>query len=136
MVTFVLGSDLCGTARTLPAVVFYRILQGLGGGALQPSQQAILRQTFPPEEQGIAMAMFAMVVMIGPAVGPVLGGFITDNYSWTWIFYINLPVGIIGIMMTIQNVHEPDDVRIAFCVCVVVLCLNLVFVGFVLLVVG
>jgi len=113
MVLFVVGSALCGTARTLPALVFYRILQGFGGGALQPTQQAILRQTFPPEEQGIAMAMFSMVIMIGPAVGPVLGGFITDNYSWPWIFYINLPVGIIGIMMTLQNVHEPEDVRVA-----------------------
>jgi DHA2 family multidrug resistance protein len=113
MFLFVVGSALCGTARTLPALVFYRILQGLGGGALQPTQQAILRQTFPPEEQGIAMAMFSMVIMIGPAIGPVLGGFITDNYSWPWIFYINLPVGIVGIMMTLQNVHEPDDVRTA-----------------------
>ena len=113
MVMFVAGSALCGTARSLPALVLWRIIQGLGGGALQPTQQAILRQTFPPEEQGIAMAMFAMVVMIGPAIGPVLGGYITDNYSWPWIFYINLPVGIVGIMMTISNVHEPDDVRIA-----------------------
>lgn len=113
MVLFVAASALCGTARSLPMLVFYRILQGLGGGALQPTQQAILRQTFPPEEQGIAMAMFAMVVMIGPAIGPVLGGYITDNYAWPWIFYINLPVGIIGIMMTVQNVHEPEDVRVA-----------------------
>ena len=91
---FVVGSALCGTARSLPALVMYRILQGFGGGALRrPTQQAILRQTFPPEEQGVAMAMFAMVVMIGPAIGPVLGGYITDNYSWRWIFYINLPVG-------------------------------------------
>jgi DHA2 family multidrug resistance protein len=136
MVTFVLGSALCGTARTLPALVFYRILQGLGGGALQPSQQAILRQTFPPEEQGIAMAMFAMVVMIGPAVGPVLGGFITDNYSWPWIFYINLPVGIIGIMMTMQNVHEPDDIRIANRARAEVMRKNLDIAGIVLMVVG
>lgn len=113
MALFVIGSALCGTARSLPALVFYRVLQGLGGGALQPTQQAILRQTFPPQEQGIAMAMFAMVVMIGPAIGPVLGGYITDNYSWPWIFYINLPVGIVGIMMTAQNVREPDDVRAA-----------------------
>jgi DHA2 family multidrug resistance protein len=113
MVLFVAGSALCGTARSLPALIAYRVLQGLGGGALQPTQQAILRQTFPPHEQGIAMAMFAMVVMIGPAVGPVLGGYITDNYSWPWIFYINLPVGLIGIMMTTQNVTEPDDVRVA-----------------------
>jgi MFS transporter, DHA2 family, multidrug resistance protein len=113
MILFVAGSALCGTARTLPMLVFYRILQGLGGGALQPTQQAILRQTFPPQEQGIAMAMFAMVVMIGPAIGPVLGGYITDNASWPWIFYINLPVGVVGIMMTVQNVHEPEDVRVA-----------------------
>ena len=93
--------------------MLWRIVQGLGGGALQPTQQAILRQTFPPDEQGMAMAMFSMVIMIGPAVGPVLGGWITDNYSWPWIFYINLPVGIIGILMTMRNVHEPDDVRAA-----------------------
>jgi DHA2 family multidrug resistance protein len=113
MVVFVAGSALCGTARSLGMLVFYRILQGLGGGALQPSQQAILRQTFPPAEQGMAMAIFSMVIMVGPAVGPVLGGWITDNYSWPWIFYINLPVGLIGLLMTVQNVHEPDDVRVA-----------------------
>jgi len=113
MVLFIVGSGLCGTARSLPTLIFYRIVQGLGGGALQPTQQAILRQTFPPEEQGIAMAMFAMVVMIGPAVGPVLGGYITDQYSWPWIFYVNLPVGLLGLLLTIQNVHEPDDVRTA-----------------------
>ncbi len=113
MVLFVAGSALCGTARSLPMLVLWRILQGLGGGALQPTQQAILRQTFPPEEAGMAMALFSMVIMIGPAVGPVLGGFITDNYAWPWIFYINLPVGIVGIMMTLRNVREPDDVRLA-----------------------
>ena len=136
MVLFVLGSALCGTARTLPALVLYRILQGFGGGALQPTQQAILRQTFPPEEQGIAMAMFSMVIMIGPAVGPVLGGFITDNYSWPWIFYINLPVGIIGIMMTLQNVHEPEDVRIANRARAETARKNLDIAGIVLMVVG
>lgn len=113
MVMFVAASAMCGTARSLPALIFYRVLQGLGGGALQPTQQAILRQTFPPAEQGMAMALFSMVIMVGPAIGPVLGGYITDNYAWPWIFFINLPVGIIGIMMTAQNVHEPDDVRAA-----------------------
>ena len=76
---FVLGSALCGIARTLPALVAFRILQGLGAGALQPTEQAILRQTFPPEEQGMAMALFGMAVMIGPAFGPTLGGYIIDN---------------------------------------------------------
>ncbi len=136
MVLFVVGSALCGTARSLPALVAYRILQGLGGGALQPTQQAILRQTFPPEEAGMAMALFSMVIMIGPAIGPVLGGFITDNYAWPWIFYINLPVGIVGILMTIKNVREPDDVRIANRARAELARKNLDIAGIVLMVVG
>ncbi len=136
MVMFVVGSALCGTAHTLPALIIYRIIQGLGGGALQPTQQAILRQTFPPHEQGMAMALFSMVIMIGPAVGPVLGGFITDNYSWPWIFYINLPVGIVGILMTIRNVHEPDDVRHANRARAEIARKNLDIAGIVLMVVG
>lgn len=111
LVLFVIGSALCGLARSLPMLVFFRVIQGFGAGALQPTQQAILRQTFPPHEQGMAMAMWAMAVMIGPAVGPSLGGVIIDNYSWPWIFYINLPVGAIGAFMTWKFVHEPDDVR-------------------------
>jgi DHA2 family multidrug resistance protein len=110
LVLFVVGSALCGLARTLPMLVLYRAIQGLGAGALQPTQQAILRQTFPPHEQGMAMAMFAMGIMVGPAVGPTLGGYIVDNYSWPWIFYINLPVGVVGTLMTLRFVHEPEDV--------------------------
>jgi DHA2 family multidrug resistance protein len=136
MVLFVAGSALCGTARSLTALVFYRVLQGLGGGALQPTQQAILRQTFPAHEQGMAMAIFSMVIMVGPAVGPVLGGLITDNYSWPWIFYINLPVGAIGILMTAQNVHEPDDVRVANRARAEIARKNLDIAGIVLMVVG
>jgi DHA2 family multidrug resistance protein len=113
LAVFVAGSALCGTARSLEALILWRVVQGLGGGALQPTQQAILRQTFPPREQGMAMAIFTMVILIGPAVGPVLGGWLTDNYSWPWIFYINLPVGLLGIAMTWRNVHEPEDVRAA-----------------------
>ena len=114
LVLFTIGSVLCGTARSLEMLVLWRILQGLGGGALQPTQQAILRQTFPPEEQGMAMAVFSMVIMVGPAVGPVLGGWITDNYSWPWIFFfVNLPVGVLGIYLTFRNVHEPADVLAA-----------------------
>jgi DHA2 family multidrug resistance protein len=111
LVLFLIGSALCGTARTLPMLVFFRVIQGLGAGALQPTEQAILRQTFPPEEQGMAMALFALAVMIGPAVGPTLGGYITDNYSWPWIFYINIPIGILGLFMVWRFVHEPDDIR-------------------------
>jgi DHA2 family multidrug resistance protein len=108
---FLVGSILCGMAHSLVELVAARALQGLGAGALQPTQQAILRQTFPPEEQGMAMAMFVMVVVIGPAIGPTLGGWIVDNWSWPWIFYIKLPVGILGILMVTRFVHEPDDIR-------------------------
>jgi DHA2 family multidrug resistance protein len=110
---FLVGSVLCGLARTLTQLVVARSLQGLGAGALQPSQMAILRQTFPPKEQGMAMAMVGMAVMIGPALGPTLGGWIVDNWSWPWIFYINLPVGALGILMTSRFVHEPEDIRAA-----------------------
>jgi DHA2 family multidrug resistance protein len=113
LVVFTIGSVLCGTARSLEMLVLWRILQGFGGGALQPTQQAILRQTFPPQEQGMAMAVFSMVIMVGPAVGPVLGGWITDNYSWPWIFFVNLPVGVLGIYLTFRNVVEPADVLAA-----------------------
>ncbi|HVP66383.1 MAG TPA: DHA2 family efflux MFS transporter permease subunit [Anaeromyxobacteraceae bacterium] len=111
LVLFIAGSALCGVATTLPQVVLFRILQGLGAGALQPTEQAILRQTFPPKEQGMAMALFAMAVMLGPAIGPTLGGYIVDNYHWSWIFFINLPVGVVGFLMVTRFVHEPDDIR-------------------------
>jgi DHA2 family multidrug resistance protein len=107
---FLLGSVLCGTAHSLQALLIYRALQGLGAGALQPTEQAILRQTFPPKEQGMAMALFAMAVMLGPAVGPTLGGWIVDNYSWPWIFFINIPVGIVGLVMVASFVHEDEEI--------------------------
>ncbi|MCU1230324.1 MAG: Drug resistance transporter EmrB/QacA subfamily [Acidobacteria bacterium] len=113
LILFILGSVLCGFARTLPMLVLFRILQGFGAGALQPTEQAILRQTFPPEEQGMAMAVFGMAVVLGPAFGPTLGGYIVDNYSWPWIFFINIPVGILSLVMVTRFVHEPEDVRIA-----------------------
>jgi DHA2 family multidrug resistance protein len=108
---FVLGSALCGLARSLPMMVACRALQGLGAGALQPTEQAILRQTFPPEEQGMAMALFGLAVVVGPAAGPALGGWLLDNYAWQWIFYINLPIGLLGIFMVSRFVHEADDIR-------------------------
>ncbi|MDQ3282577.1 MAG: DHA2 family efflux MFS transporter permease subunit [Acidobacteriota bacterium] len=110
---FIIGSTLCGFAHTLPTLVIFRVLQGLGAGALQPTEQAILRQTFPPHEQGMAMAVFGMAVVLGPAFGPTLGGYIVDNYEWPWIFFINIPVGIVSLLMVTRFVHEPEDVRIA-----------------------
>ncbi|MDP9150016.1 MAG: DHA2 family efflux MFS transporter permease subunit [Myxococcota bacterium] len=110
LVLFLVGSVLCGTARSLGALVAYRAVQGLGAGALQPTEQAILRQTFPLKEQGMAMALFAMAVMLGPAIGPTLGGWIVDSYSWPWIFYINLPVGLVGLSMVAAFVQEDEDI--------------------------
>ncbi len=110
---FLLGSMMCGIAHTLPQLIAARTLQGFGAGALQPSQMAILRQTFPAKEQGMAMAIVGMVIMIGPAIGPTLGGWIVDNWSWPWIFYINLPVGIVGLLAVTRFVHEPEDIRTA-----------------------
>ncbi len=107
---FLFGSVLCGTSRTLTSLLVYRAVQGLGAGALQPTEQAILRQTFSAKEQGMAMALFAMAVMLGPAVGPTLGGFIVDNYSWPWIFYINVPVGILGLVMVAAFVREDEEI--------------------------
>jgi DHA2 family multidrug resistance protein len=111
LVVFLVGSALCGTASSLMSLVIFRFIQGLGAGALQPTEQAILRQTFPPEEQGMATAVFGMAVMVGPAVGPTLGGYIVDNFSWPWIFYINIPVGILGVLMVTRFVHEAEDIQ-------------------------
>ena len=110
---FILGSALCGVSWNLPSLVLFRVLQGFGAGALQPTEQAILRQTFPPEEQGTAMALFSVAVMVGPAFGPTLGGWIVDNFHWSWIFFINLPVGALGLFMVSRFVEEPEDIRLA-----------------------
>src|SRR5262249_22295451 len=113
LLLFVLGSFLCGLSWSLPSLVCFRVIQGLGAGALQPTEQAILRQTFPPAEQGTAMALFTVAVMVGPAFGPTLGGWIVDNFHWSWIFFINVPVGFIGFLMVSRFVHEPEDLRAA-----------------------
>jgi DHA2 family multidrug resistance protein len=107
---FLVGSVLCGTSRTLTSLLVYRAIQGLGAGALQPTEQAILRQTFSAKEAGMAMAFFSMAVMLGPAIGPTLGGYIVDNYSWPWIFYINVPVGLIGLAMVATFLHEDEQI--------------------------
>ena len=88
-------------------LVFYRIVQGLGGGALQPTAQAIMFETFPPERRGAAMAIFGMGAMVGPAIGPTLGGWIVDNANWPLIFYINVPIGIAAFFMTLAFIPDP-----------------------------
>src|SRR5215472_5307038 len=93
---FTASSLLCGLAPSLGSLVFFRVLQGAGGGGLGPSEQAILVDTFPPAQRGSAMAVYAMAVVLAPAMGPTLGGYITDNYSWRWVFFINVPVGLLS----------------------------------------
>jgi DHA2 family multidrug resistance protein len=107
VVLFTASSFLCGLAPTLPMLIFFRVLQGLGGGGLQPSSQAILVDAFPPQKRGMAFAVYAMAVVFAPAIGPTLGGWITDNMSWRWIFYINVPVGIISFVLTSRLVQDP-----------------------------
>jgi DHA2 family multidrug resistance protein len=111
IVLFTLASLLCGAAPNLAALVFFRILQGAAGGALIPISQAILMETFPPNQRGMAMAIFGVGAMFGPIVGPALGGWITDNMSWRWIFYINLPIGIIAMIMCAFFIFDPDYLR-------------------------
>jgi DHA2 family multidrug resistance protein len=110
-VLFTLGSMLAGTAQTFTQMLCYRVIQGLGGGSLIPLSQAILRETYPPEEQGMAMALFGMGVVLAPAMGPILGGWLTDNYGWPWVFYINIPVSIVGILMVSACVEDPPYLR-------------------------
>ena len=111
LVIFVLSSLMCGISHTLVELVFWRVIQGCGAGTLQPLAQAIFREAFPPQEQGIAMGIFGFVVLFGPAIGPTLGGYITDNYSWPWIFFINLPIGVIGLLVAIRYLYDPPYMR-------------------------
>ena len=104
---FTFSSFMCGSSWNLQSLVFFRILQGLGGGALQPISQAILLETFPPQQHGMAMAIFGIGTMFGPIIGPLLGGWITDNWSWHWIFYINVPIGVIPILMAFVFIVDP-----------------------------
>jgi DHA2 family multidrug resistance protein len=104
---FTFSSLMCGSAWSLASLVIFRIFQGIGGGALQPLSQSILLETFPPEEHGMAMAVFGMGIMFGPIIGPLMGGWITDTWSWHWIFYINVPIGAISILLTMLVIFDP-----------------------------
>ena len=111
IVVFTLSSLLCGAAQSLEVLVIARIFQGLGGGGLQPLSQAILLEAFPVAEHGMAMAVFGMGVVLAPILGPVVGGWITDNWSWRWVFYINLPAGILAIALALLLIHDPPYIR-------------------------
>ncbi|MFI5239111.1 MAG: DHA2 family efflux MFS transporter permease subunit, partial [Gemmatimonadales bacterium] len=108
VVLFTTASMACGLAPSLPIMVLFRIIQGLGGGVLITVSQAILRESFPPEEQGIAMGIYGLGVVLAPALGPTLGGWLTDNYSWPWIFYINVPIGVLNLMLVARFIEDPS----------------------------
>ncbi len=104
---FTLSSFLCGIAPSLGWLIFFRVLQGIGGGGLGPSEQAILADTFPPAKRGMAMAVYGMAVVLAPAIGPTLGGYITDNFDWRWVFFINVPVGLLSLFLSNRVVSDP-----------------------------
>jgi MFS transporter, DHA2 family, multidrug resistance protein len=108
---FLIGSVLAGLSQTLAQMIFFRVIQGIGGGSLMPVSQAIVREKFPPEEQAIAMSLYAMGVILAPAIGPVIGGLIVDSMGWPWVFYVNVPFCVIGMMMVSSFVQDPSYLR-------------------------
>jgi DHA2 family multidrug resistance protein len=111
LLTFTVASFLCGLATNLPMLLLMRILQGLGGGALQPISMSILMESFPKEKQGQALGLYGFGVVFAPIIGPILGGWLTDNYSWRWVFYINIPVGLLAQLLIRRNVEDPPWIK-------------------------
>ncbi|HYR85369.1 MAG TPA: DHA2 family efflux MFS transporter permease subunit [Terriglobia bacterium] len=111
VVGFTTASFFCGFAPTLAWLVIFRIIQGLTGGVLQPLSQAVMLEAFPPAQQGKAMGIWGLGIVVAPMLGPVLGGWLTDNYSWRWIFYVNIPVGLVSIIMTKMYIFDPPYIR-------------------------
>ena len=107
LVIFTGSSLFCGLSHTLTMLVVCRVIQGLGAGLMQPIAMAILREVFPPREQAMAMGIFGLAILLGPAIGPTLGGWLTDNYGWPWIFYINLPIGVVTMFMASEFLYDP-----------------------------
>ncbi len=108
---FTVFSFLCGLANSLPMLIAFRVAQGAAGGGLQPSERAILADTFPPEKRSLAFALYGMAVVVAPAIGPTIGGWITDNYTWRWIFFLNIPVGILSLLLTNRIVEDPPYLK-------------------------
>ncbi|MBF0532872.1 MAG: DHA2 family efflux MFS transporter permease subunit [Candidatus Omnitrophica bacterium] len=129
VVIFTLSSALCGFAGSLGFLIFARVLQGAGGGGLQPISQAILLESFPKERRGMAMAVFALGAIIAPIIGPVIGGWITDNFSWRWIFFINIPIGVISVFLAQKFIEDPPYIQKRSL-------LHLDYIGFSLMAVG
>src|SRR5579862_6563324 len=110
-VIFTISSFLCGIAPSLGLLLLFRVIQGAGGGGLQPMAQAIMADSFEPAKRGLAFALYGLVAILAPSIGPTLGGWITDNYSWHWIFYINIPVGILTLILTDRLVDDPPWIK-------------------------
>src|SRR5579871_761169 len=108
---FTAASVLCGLAPTLGVLIVFRIVQGATGGALQPLSQAVMLEAFPPQDRGKAMGFWGLGIVVAPMLGPVLGGWLTDSYSWRWVFYINIPVGIASLVMTQLFIFDPSYIR-------------------------
>src|ERR1700688_1422577 len=106
---FTISSLLCGFAPSLGALIFFRVLQGVGGGGLAPVEQAILVDTFPPAKRAAAFALYSMAIVTAPAIGPPLGGWITDHWSWRWVFFINIPIGLLSLILSSRLVHDPVE---------------------------
>jgi MFS transporter, DHA2 family, multidrug resistance protein len=111
IIIFTVSSFACGAATSLGMILLARAIQGAGGGALQPLSQAILLESFPPDKRGLAFAVFALGVVVAPVLGPTLGGYLTDTYSWRWAFYINIPIGIFAIFMIMRYIEDPEYIR-------------------------
>ncbi len=108
---FTVSSALCGLAPSLPLLIFFRVMQGTTGGGLQPLSQAVLLEEFPPHERGKAMALWSLGIIAAPVLGPTVGGYLTDNYSWRWVFYINLPIGLFSLVMLSLFLYDPPYIR-------------------------
>ena len=108
---FTISSFLCGLAPSLGMLIFFRVLQGVGGGGLAPCEQAILVDTFPPAKRAGAFALYSMAIVTAPAIGPTLGGYITDHFDWRWVFYINVPIGLLSLFLTHMVVTDSDRMK-------------------------
>ena len=108
---FTIASFLCGAAPSLPLLLLFRVIQGAGGGGMQPMAQAIMADSFEPHKRGQAFALYGLVAVLAPSIGPTLGGWITDNFSWRWIFFINIPVGILAFILVTRLVDDPPWIK-------------------------
>ena len=111
IIVFTVASFLCGAAPSLPMLLLFRVMQGAGGGGMQPMAQAIMADSFEPHKRGQAFALYGLVAVLAPSIGPTLGGWITDNFSWRWIFFINIPVGILAFILVTRLVDDPPWIK-------------------------